>query len=141
MPSRRILVIVVGVGALLLALVPAVVVFAAGWLPLPHIQPWGAHGAVTRSRPEVWVVFALFYLVWMCVLMVCFVWLNDRLGLHWMQPEVKPRQPRKKRLRLRAGLSFLEGQEEARAKGEAAAARAARAAAARSGGRDAAHKD
>ena len=104
---------------LALAVLPAAVVFGFGWLTLGH--PTFRSGVVPgdTTPPEVWVLFALFYLAWMFGLMVLTIWVYDRLGHHWHSWDRAPRREKKRRLRLTAGMSFLAGQERARARAEA----------------------
>jgi hypothetical protein len=118
MDRRRLLIILVPVGLMVLALVPAAVTFGLGWLRLPSIQPPGASPARDTTSLEAWTLFAVFYLVWMVALMVLFVWAYDRLDYHWQYHQRPPRPPKKQRRRLAAGLGFLAGQEKARRTGK-----------------------
>ena len=115
MDRRRLLIIVVPVGLILLALVPAVVTFGLGWLRLQAIRPSGVSPAPDTTSPEAWTLFAVFYLIWMVALLVALIWSYDRLDYHWQYHQRSPRPPKKQRRRLAAGMSFLAGQEQARA--------------------------
>jgi hypothetical protein len=115
MDRRRLLIIFVPVGLILLALVPAVVTFGLGWLRLPAIQPPGAVPARDTTSLESWALFAVFYFIWMMTLLVLFIWSYDRLDYHWQYHQRSPRPPKKQRRRMAAGMGFLAGQEEARA--------------------------
>jgi hypothetical protein len=115
MDRRRLLIILVPVGLILLALVPAVITFGLGWLRLPAIQPPGAAPARDTTSLESWALFAVFYLIWMMMLLVLFIWSYDRLDYHWQYHQRSPRPPKKQRRRTAAGMGFLAGQEEARA--------------------------
>ena len=114
MDRRRLLIILVPVGLIVLALVPAIVTFGLGWLRLPSIQPPGASPARDTTSIEAWTLFAVFYLFWMIALMVLFVWSYDRLDYHWQYHQRSPRPPKKQRRRLAAGMDLLAGQEKAR---------------------------
>jgi type VI protein secretion system component VasK len=113
MARRRLLIALVTVGLLVLAVLPAVVTFAVGWLQLPQIQPWGAPAADDPTRLEVWAAFAVFYLFWMLGLMVLLVWSFDRLGHHWHFHERPPRPAKKQRRRVRATMKALAAEEQA----------------------------
>jgi len=114
MDRRRLLIILVPVGLIVLALVPAIVTFGLGWLRLPSIQPPGASPARDTTSIEAWTLFAVFYLFWMIALMVLFVWSYDRLDYHWQYHQRSPRPPKKQRRRLAAGMDLLAGREKAR---------------------------
>jgi len=114
MDRRRLLIILVPVGLIVLALVPAIVTFGLGWLRLPSIRPPGASPARDTTSIEAWTLFAVFYLFWMIALMVLFVWSYDRLDYHWQYHQRSPRPPKKQRRRLAAGMDLLAGQEKAR---------------------------
>lgn len=116
MDRRRLLIILVPAGLIVLALVPAALAFGLGWLRLPPIQPPGGTPAPDTTPPEAWALLAIFYLFWMVGLVVLLVWSYDRLDYHWQYHERPQRPPRKQRRRLAAGMEFLAGQEEARAK-------------------------
>jgi len=112
---RRLLIAIVSAAAVVLAAVPALVVFGQGWLPLPHrvispdaAQPYG-------GSPEAWTLFALFYLAWMAADVTLLVFLYDRIGFRYLPRETKPLEPRRKRRRRTAGVRYLEAQERARA--------------------------
>jgi uncharacterized membrane-anchored protein len=115
MDRRRLLIVLVPVGLIVLALVPAAVTFGFGWLRLPPIQPPGASPARDTTSLEAWTLLAVFYLVWMVALVVLLIWSYDRLDYHWQYHQRAPRPPKKQRRRLAAGMGFLAGQEEARA--------------------------
>jgi len=114
MDRRRLLIILVPLGLIVLTLVPATVTFGLGWLRLPAIQPPGASPARDTTSLEAWTLFAVFYLFWTVALMVLFIWSYDRLDYHWQYHERSPRPPKKQRRRLAAGVGFLAGQEQAR---------------------------
>jgi hypothetical protein len=115
MDRRRLLIILVPVGLIILALAPAMVTFGLGWLRIPAIQPAGAGPARDTTSIEAWTLFAVFCLFWMLGLLVLFIWSYDRLDYHWQYHERSPRPPKKQRRRLTAGMGFLAGQEQARA--------------------------
>jgi hypothetical protein len=107
------------VAAVVLAVVPAVVVFGLGWLTFGHPSvPSGGTVPPDTTSPEQWVLFALFYLAWMFALMVLLIWAYDHLGRNWRSWDRAPRPEKKRRRRLGAGLSYLEGQEKARRAGK-----------------------
>ena len=118
MDRRRLLIILVPVGLIVLSLVPATVTFGLGWLSLPSIQPPGASPARDTTSLEAWTLFAVFYLVWMVALMVLFIWSYDRLDYHWQYHERPPRREKKRRRRLSAGMQYLEGREKAQRGGK-----------------------
>ena len=118
MGRRRLLIILVPLGLIVLTLVPATVTFGLGWLRLPAIQPPGASPARDTTSLEAWTLFAVFYLVWMLALLVLFIWSYDRLDYHWQYHERPPRLPKKERRRLAAGMGLREGQEKARRAGK-----------------------
>jgi len=118
MDRRRLLIILVPVGLIVLALVPATVTFGLGWLRLPPIRPPGASPARDTTSLEAWALFAVFYLVWMVALTVLFIWCYDRLDYHWQYHRRSPRPPKKRRRRLAAGMDLLSGQEKARRAGK-----------------------
>jgi len=102
---RRLLRILVPLAALLLVVLPAFVVFRAGWLAL---------GQVEAPSLERWVLFIVLYLGWLLALAVAWIWCNDRLGIHWHAWDRAPRREKRRRRRRDAGLRLLEGQETAR---------------------------
>jgi hypothetical protein len=114
MDRRRLLIILVPLGLIVLALVPATVAFGLGWLRIPAIQPAGVGPARDTTSIEAWTLFAIFYLFWMLGLLVIFIWSYDHLDYHWQYHERSPRPPKKQRRRLAAGMGFLAGQELAR---------------------------
>ena len=114
MDRRRLLIILVPVGLIVLVLVPATVTFGLGWLRLPPIQPSGVSPARDTTSLEAWTLFAVFYLVWMFALVVLLIWSYDRLDYHWQYHERLPRPPKKQRRRLAASMGLLAGQEETR---------------------------
>jgi len=118
MDRRRLLIILIPLGLIILALVPAMVTFGLGWLRLPPIQPPGATPARDTTTLEGWTLFAVFYLVWVIALTVLFVWSYDRLDYHWQYHQRSPRPPKKQRRRLAAGLGLLGSQEKARRPGK-----------------------
>jgi len=119
MDRTRLLTGLVTVAAVVLATLPALVVFGLGWLSLGHLGV-ASSGEVPRdaSSPEMWVLFALFYLAWMLGLMVLLIWAYDHLGRNWRSWDRAPRPEKKRRRRLGAGLSYLEGQEKGRRPGK-----------------------
>jgi hypothetical protein len=119
MDRTRLYTTLMTVVVLALAVLPAAVVFGFGWLSFGH--PTFRSGAVPgdTTRPEVWVLFVLFYLAWMFGLMVLTIWAYDRLGHHWRSWDRAPRKEKKRVMRLSAGLGFLAGQQRARAQAEA----------------------
>jgi hypothetical protein len=119
MDRTRLLTSLATLAAVVLAAVPAAVVFGLGWIPLGHpgVYLGGAPPPDTTS-PELWVLFALFYLAWMLGLMVLLIWTYDRLGRYWHSWDRAPRREKKRRRRLGAGLKYMEGQDEARREGK-----------------------
>jgi hypothetical protein len=115
MDRRRLLIILVPVGLVVLALVPATLAFSLGWLRLPPVRPPGASPARDTTSLEAWTLLAIFYLFWMLALLVLLIWSYDRLDYHWHYHQRPPRPPKKQRRRMAAGMGFLAGQEEARA--------------------------
>ena len=119
MDRTRLLSGLVTAAAVVLAAVPAVVVFGLGWLTLGHPSvPSGGAVPPDTTSPEQWVLFALFYLAWMFALMVLLIWTYDRLGRYWRSWDRAPRREKKRRRRLGAGLSYLAAQEKARRAGK-----------------------
>jgi hypothetical protein len=119
MDRTRLLTGLVTVAAVVLAAVPAVVVFGLGWLPLGHPGvPSGGQVPPDTTLPELWVLLALFYLAWMFGLMVLLIWTYDRLGRNWRSWDRAPRREKKRRRRLSAGLSYLAAQEKGRRAGK-----------------------
>lgn len=119
MDLTRLLTGLVTVAAVVLAALPAAVVFGLGWLPLGHPSvPSGGEVPPDTTSPELWVLFALFYLAWMLGLMVLLIWTYDRLGRNWRSWDRAPRREKKRRRRLGAGMQYLEGQEKARRAGK-----------------------
>jgi len=112
---RRLLIVLVTVGALVLAVMPAAITFGLGWLPLPSIQPWGAPPAKDATSLETWTLFALFYLAWMTALTVLLVWSFDHLGNKWQPPERSPRPAKKKRRRTQATMQAVAAEQQATA--------------------------
>ena len=110
---RRLLLVLVTLGLVVLAAAPAVVTFAAGWLRLPELQASGAPPARDPSSIEAWTAFALFYLVWMLGLVVLLVWSYDRLDYHWYYREPRHRPSEKKRRRTRALFGMVRAEDEA----------------------------
>jgi hypothetical protein len=124
MDRTRFLRTVVTVAAVVLAVLPAAVVFGLGWLPIGHPDVPGGGSVPPDTTPlEAWVLFSLFYLGWMFALMVLLIWTYDRLGHHWRSWDRPPRKQKKRRVRLSAGMNFLAGQEKARGQAVADAAR------------------
>jgi len=119
MDRTRLLTSLVTVAAVALAALPAIVVFALGWLTLGHPSvPSGGEVPRDTTSPEAWVLFALFYLAWLFGLMVLLIWVYDRLGCNWRSWDRAPRREKKRRRRLSSGLKYLEGQEKARGAGK-----------------------
>ncbi len=103
-PSRALLRIVLGLAGLALFSLPAFVVFGQDWLAL---------GQGPGASIERWTVFAVFYLGWALTVVIAFVWVNDRLGVHWYAHERSARLGARRRRRLGAGLRFLGGRQDA----------------------------
>ena len=119
MDRTRLLTSLVTVAALVLAAAPAAIVFGLGWLTMGHPSvPSGGEVPPDTTSPEAWVLFALSYLAWMFALMVLLIWTYDRLGRNWRSWDRAPRREKKRRRRLSAGLSYLEGQEKTRRAGK-----------------------
>ena len=119
MDRTRLLTGLVTVVAVVLAALPALVVFGLGWLTFGHPSvPSGGVVPPDTTSPEQWVLFALFYLAWMLALMVLLIWTYDRLGRYWRSWDRAPRREKKRRRRLGAGLSYLAAQEKARRAGK-----------------------
>jgi hypothetical protein len=114
MDRRRLALTGVTLGLVVLAAAPAVVAFSAGWLHLPHIEPFGHRAAPDATAPEAWAAFALFYMVWIVGLCVVLVWCYDRLGYHWQPHEKKPRLSRKARRKRAAVMGALSVEDDAR---------------------------
>jgi hypothetical protein len=110
---RTALILLVTAGLVVLAFVPAVVVFGLGWLRLPQIQPWGAPAAKDTTTLEQWTLFALFYLAWMFGLMVLMIWSFDHLGHRWRYYEGTPRAHKKSRRRARATMQHVNAEQQA----------------------------
>jgi hypothetical protein len=109
----------VPVAWLLLLTVPFLVFW---WTHLIKISR--AHGAMVEhgvlhdtTAPWVWGALAVVYLVWVVALMVCTIWVFDRLGYHYepydRQPQPSRRELRRLRRRQRAGTNLLRAREEA----------------------------
>jgi hypothetical protein len=140
MDRRRLLIVLVTLGIVALAFVPAALTFGLGWLSPPHIQPWGAPPARDTTTLEGWTVFAAVYFGWMIGLMVLLVWAYDRLDYHWQYHERKPRPEKKGRRRALAAMRHVGAEDEAmreamRRRAERHERRRRDAAAARKGGR------
>jgi hypothetical protein len=118
MGRTRLLTGLVTLAAVVLAAVPALVVFGLGWLSFGHFAAVAGEVPRDASSPEMWVLFALFYLAWMLGLMVLLILAYDHLGRNWRSWDRAPRPEKKRRRRLGAGLSYLEGQEKARDAGK-----------------------
>ena len=113
MDRRRLALVGVTLGLVLLGLAPAVIAFAAGWLHLPHIEPPLHPAAPDRTPPEAWAVFAVFYLFWIVGASLLLVWCYDRLGYHWQPHERKPRLSRKERRKRAAVMGALTVEDQA----------------------------
>ncbi len=113
MRRRTVVIALLTAGLLVLAVLPAVVTFGAGWLRLPHIQPWGAPPAKDTTSLEAWTLFAVFYLGWMFALTVLLIWSMDRLGNHWQYYETTPRPQKKQRRRTRATMRAIDAEQRA----------------------------
>ena len=112
---RTALIWLVTAGFVVLALLPAVIAFAEGWLRLPQVRGWGEQPAADATPPWAWALFALFYLAWMAGLGVLLVVCFDRLGHHW-HPYDRPSRPRRKdQRRTRAALRAVTADEQAAA--------------------------
>jgi hypothetical protein len=110
---RRVLLVLVTVGIIVLVFVPAAVTFGLGWLQLPHIQPVGAPAAKDTTTIEGWTVFAVVYLAWIGGLTVLLVWSYDRIGYRWQPHERSTRPPRKQQRRTRATLRAVNAERQA----------------------------
>jgi hypothetical protein len=110
---RTALIWLVTAGLVVLALVPALVVFGLGWLRLPQIQPWGAPPARDTTTLEQWALFAVFYLAWMGAVTVLMIWLFDRIGHHWRYYESPPRRKKKSLRRARATMRQMDAEQQA----------------------------
>lgn len=99
---RTLLRIAVGVLALALFCLPAIIALRLGWLSL---------GSGAGSSLERWVVFAVASLGWAVLVVMLLAWCNERLGLSWQAHERAPRPRRRERRRRAAGLRLLEGQQ------------------------------
>jgi hypothetical protein len=110
---RTALVWLITAGLIVLACVPAVVVFGLGWLRPPHIQPWGAPPAKDTTTLEQWTLFAVFYLFWFAGLTVLMIWAFDRVGHRWRYYESTPRAKRKQRRRARATMRQIGAEQQA----------------------------
>lgn len=113
MDRRRLALVGVTLGLVLLGLAPAVIAFAAGWLHLPHIEPPLHPAAPDRTPPEAWAAFAVFYLFWIVGASLLLVWCYDRLGYHWQPHERKPRLSRKERRKRAAVMGALTVEDQA----------------------------
>ncbi len=113
MDRRRLALVGVTLGLLVLVLVPAVIAFSAGWLHLPHIEPPLHPAAPDRTPPEAWAAFAVFYLFWIVGASLLLVWCYDRLGYHWQPHERKPRLSRKERRKRAAVMGALTVEDQA----------------------------
>jgi hypothetical protein len=113
MDRRRALIWLITAGLIVLACLPAVIVFGLGWLSLPHIQPWGAPPARDATSIEAWALFAVFYLVWAIGLMLLLIWSFDRVGHHWHYYEGTPRPRKKDRRRTRATMQQVNAEQQA----------------------------
>jgi hypothetical protein len=114
MDRRRLALVGVTLGLVVLTLAPAVVAFSAGWLHLPRIEPPGHPAAPDRTPPEAWAAFAVFYLFWVVGASILLVWCYDRLGYHWQPVERKPRLTRKERRRRAAVMGALTVEDDVR---------------------------
>ena len=110
---RTAFILLVTAGLVVLALVPAVVVFGLGWLRLPQIQPWGEPPARDTTTLEQWTLFAVFYLLWMIGLTVLMIWAFDHLGHRWRYYEGTPRARKKSRRRTRATMRHVNAEQQA----------------------------
>lgn len=113
MHRRTALIALVTAGLIVLACLPAVVVFGLGWLSLPQIQPWGAPPARDTTTLEAWALFAVFYLLWMIGLTALLVWSFDRIGHRWRPYDRSPRPARKTRRRARATMQAMNAEQQA----------------------------
>lgn len=115
MTRRRLPIALATCGVILFWLLPLIVAVAGDRLPFRLVKPTLHHGAVVDvASPEVWTLIALGFLVWSVLTVVLLILAYDRLGYHWTYHERSPRPAKKRRRRLMAGMSFLEGQEDAR---------------------------
>jgi len=114
MDRRRLALAGVTLGLVVLALLPAVVAFSAGWLHLPQIEPPGHPAAPDHTAPEAWAAFAVFYLFWIVGAAILLVWCYDRLGYHWQPVERKPRLSRRERRKRAAVMGALTMEDDVR---------------------------
>jgi hypothetical protein len=115
MRPRSALIWLITAGVAALACVPAVVVFALGWLRLPELRGFGEQPAPDTTPPWAWALFALFYLVWAAGLGVLLVWAFDRVGHHWRPYDRPPRPDRQSKRRARATLQAIDADRRATA--------------------------
>jgi len=113
MHRRTALVWLITAGLIVLACLPAVVVFGLGWLQLPHIEPWGSPPARDTTSIEGWALFAVFYLFWFAGLTLLLIWSFDRIGHHWRYYESTPRPRKKERRRSRATMQQVNAEQQA----------------------------
>lgn len=90
-----------GLIGLALFCLPAIVAFAQGWLALAD----GPGAGMER-----WTLFAVFYVGWALLLVIGFVWVNDRLGIPWSPHDRAVTFSERRRRRLDAGLRLLRAQ-------------------------------
>jgi hypothetical protein len=108
-PSRKsLLKILVTLAAIAALLLPAAIVFGAGWIRI--------HAPEDVNRRELtpieaWVALALFYVFWAGVVMVGLVYVLDHIGYKFTPVDVPKREGRRKRRRRLAGLGYLRTQE------------------------------
>jgi hypothetical protein len=115
MRRRPALVWLVTAGVVILALLPAVVVFSLGWLQLPEVRGLGEQPAPDTTPPWAWALLALFYLVWAAALGILLVWSFDRIGHRWRPYDRPPRPDRKGKRRARATLQAIDADRRATA--------------------------
>ena len=111
MPSRRsLLKALVTLGALAVLLVPAVVVFGLGWI---RVQSPEAYPRQEQTPIEAWAALALFYILWVGLVLAGLIAALDRLGYKYTPVEQPPYESRRKKRRRAAGLGYLRAREEA----------------------------
>jgi len=96
------------VGALCVAAVPAVIVYASG----PAVRSAFPDVLGPGSGPLFFLT--LIYVLWLPATVVGLIWALDRLGVHYAGRRKDRRPSRRASRRRRAGLRYLEAQERAR---------------------------
>jgi len=115
--SRRALLIIVTAVAVVIAAVPIILTLALGWYHTRFLEDVLGKGA------GIYLLLVLVYVVWLPATVFCLVFVYDRLGLHYLPGESKPKRPeRREELRRRATAQTVAAEESA----QLAAQRAAR---------------